>query len=311
MLSSLFRTCQRQPVRGRLCFGSSLRHYATAPPKRVPPTRAAAPKSAPASIASRPRPTAANLNDLYKLRRVELAEQLYNSGTTLLYNAGGRLRAYRAQCYCLSVICFAAIYLNIPDLSFLSPEELRKRGIPPYLAVVYAALGFFLILAGNWTLYRAQGQIRRITLVKQLDNVFLEVTATRRIPFRSHRVLVRPYDMVVDPGVVRMNRVPRWMRARQLDESSPSATTTSVLQNTARAFSRFFFHIFSAARQFFEREGVISTTLLHPDNKSTPERLDLDLGGDYHMRKGPQQDPEIEVLFDLTTFQHANQPDVD
>jgi len=304
MLSSLFRTCQRQPTRGPSFFTSRLRNYATAPlPKRGP-------RAVPAS---KTRPTAANVKDLHKLRRVELAEQLYNSGSTLLYNAGGRLRAYRIQCYSLGLLCFAAIYLNL-DRELMDTENLKRRGIPSFVAGFYLAAGVFLIGAGNWAIYRARGQVQTVKLVKQLDHIFLEVTATTRIPFRSHRVLVRPYDMLVDPAVVRLNRVPHWMRARKLDESSPSATTASVLQNTAKAFSRFFFHIFSAARQFFQREGIVTINLLQPkaEANTTPtwESLELDLGGEYLIYTAPNK-PDVEILFDLTTFKHPDQPDID
>lgn len=266
----------------------------------------------PPTIAPKRGPTAANLNDLHKLRKVELVEKLYNSGDTLLYSSGGRLRAYRIQCWGGGLFCFALMYLNL-DRELMDPENLKARGIPPWVAGLYAFLGLFLVVAGNWALFRARDQIQTIKLVKQFDHVFLQLTATTRLPFRSHRRLVRPYDIMVHPDAVRFTTVPHWMRARKLDESSPSATTASVLQNTAKAFSRFFFYIFSAVRQFFFRDGI-AKIYLPPDttesNTTTNwESFDLDLLGEYLAYPAPHQS-QIEVLFDLTTFKHPDHPDI-
>jgi len=303
MLSSLFRTCRVQPIRTQPIFSSSIRRYATEPVRRRPTsTGNTASRPAPASIAPSPRPTNANLNDLRKLRKIELAEKLYNDGTTLLYTAGGRLRAFRIQCYTLAALCFGAIYLNM-HFKTTDVKELKRRGLSTYLAGAYVVIAVFLSAAGSWCIHRSRGQIQTIKLVKKLDSVFLEVTATRRIPFLKHRIVVRPYDMLLDSRYSDMVRIPQWMAPRKLDESSPSATTASVIRNTAAAVSRFFFHVFSAARQFFQREGILSVDFALTDAgaKQAQESLSLDAGGEY-MTEG---DDKV-LLFDLTTFKRPD-----
>ena len=314
MLSSLFRTCQAPCIRGRPFLTSSLRRYATAPPPRqTPSTRSATPGQALASATAKRRPTAGNLNDMSKLRKIEYAEKLYNEGSVVLFRASGRLRAYRFQCYALAAVSFAAIYLNI-HVDSINPEELKARGIPAFVAGAYLALGVFLMVAGNWAISRARGQIRSITLVKQLDQVFLEVTVTRRIPFLKQQVLVKPYDMIVDSRLVAMKNIPIWMVPRDVDESSPSAATASVIKGTFSAISRFFYNfVFSPAKQFFLREGILSIQLLHDNpntqSKTISESFSLDTDGQFLSdAKGPMKDKQI--LFDLTTFQHPGQPRV-
>lgn len=304
MLSTLFRSCQAQSVRTRPFLSTSIRRYASTPPPRKTPSAGSstASRPAPSIVTARSRPTSANLNHLHQLRKLELAEQYYNSGKTLLYKASGRLRAYRIQCYALACTCLAGVFTNVLAKT-TDVNELKRRGIPAYVSAIYVVIGAFLTGVGVWALLAARRQITTIRLIKNMDRVFLEVTATRMIPFLKHRVLVRPPDMLVTSRVTRMKKLPQWMLSRKLDESSPSATTASVLKNTAIAFSRFFFHIFSAARQFFLREGIVSTDFVRTDPKAntTIDRLDLDLGGLYLKDENDQ-----ELLFYLSTFKHGD-----
>jgi len=303
MLSSLFRACKSQPIRTRpfftSSFSSSTRRYATAPlPRRL------ASNPPPVSGTLKSRTTSSNLNDIRKLRKVELAERLYNSGNTLLYKAGGRLRAYRIRCYVGALLCVAAIQLNI-HVKMFDFEELKRRGIPKFVGGIYILVGIFLSAVAAWCINRAHGQIQSIQLVKKLDSVFMEVTATRRIPFLKRRFLVTPYDMQVDSRLIAFKKVPTWMLTRDLNESSPSAVTASVIKNTARVVSRSFFHVFSAFRQFFQQTGMLSVYFTHTAGGSNTnyETLSLDMGGEYLMKEGEQ---DKQVLFDLTDIVHRD-----
>ncbi|KAK5945090.1 hypothetical protein PMZ80_002294 [Knufia obscura] len=305
MISSFLRPCYVQAVRTRLSLSPIIRHYATRKP--APAGSSSVPRSTPAPAGGyyKPRPTHANLNDTRKLRQIEMAEQLYNSGTRLLYKAGGRLRMFRIQCYTLGAVCFGGIYWNMLAKT-VDMDELQRRGIPKFVGITYIVVGVFLSSAGAYSINRVHGQIQTVKLIKKMDRVFLEVTATRRIPFLKRRVVVRPYDMLIDSRLVAWRKVPAWMLSGKLNESSPSAVTTSVIQNTLKAISRSCFYIFASARQFFQQAGILSIDLVQSDAKpKVITGLSLDMGGEYLNHSGTS---EKAILWDLATVKQPATP---
>lgn len=283
-----------------------MRRYATARAPSVPKMRTSKPPARPA--APKRGPTSDNLDAATKLMKVQLAEQVYSEGKTLLYRAPRRLTYYRIQNWVLAAAASGTIAWMIADRMF-DAEMWKSRGIayPQAIRVVYTIVGAFLAAIAGVCVYRPGGHVHTIGLVKQLDNVFLQVSVRTRLPFAKRRHVIQPYNLLLDPRLAAMKEIPDWMISQSPDESSPSAFTAGVLSNSLRAISRFFFSIFASARQFISLEGIISVDLLKEEagTRQILRGFYLDADGQYlTYEKG-------EALLNIATFKDSRIPDID
>lgn len=261
----------------------SLRSYAaTRPPASVkgaprPSPNIAQPRRTP------PRPNTYGIDEIRRLRKIDLAEQLYKSGDKLLYQSTNRTTRFRLTSWGLSFLCGAGIFYfwqnNLLDLEYF---KAIGHDHPNLVLFAFATTSIFLGAALGWAFKKSMNNVDRLDLVQKSGAVFVQITVRRPVPFLKRSFVVRPQDVVVDDRVVAMMSIPESLLASAPSESSPSAFTWGVIRESLRSVSRFFYNIFDSARVFFSQEGIISIDVsTQKGDKTKVERYFMDAGGLY------------------------------
>ncbi|KAJ9662640.1 hypothetical protein H2198_001312 [Neophaeococcomyces mojaviensis] len=286
---------------GHSLFAPSLRQYATAKSAKAgarislpkPPSKPSSGGfSAPSAVRM---PSSQDLNRIERLRKVDLVEKLYNSGTKQLYLAPPRLTIFRFQSYLIAAI-ITMMVLTYQKYNLLDPEEFTRRGLSKILYPAYLLIATVLGCLGGICIYRTRGLVHAINLVQQHGQVFLKITERSVIPFRKTSFLVRPYNLYLHRKFVEASSLPEYA-------FNPPAGQTTVISAVFNAFTRFFAQLWSATRLLVSSDGTMTIEINEDEaeKKKTALGFQLDVTGNFelHTNRDGQQDP---VLWELGTF---------
>ena len=295
MLNTLLRS--RHCLQFRSFNTLSLRRYASSAAPRQPRY---APPSKP--------PSGADLRQASRLQGVKLIEQLYNASERNLYQAPTRLATFRFQSWLLATIGFT--YVCGATLSGMtSPGYWKSVGHTYPTAIACSHIAFNAVWFGVslLCLLRIRNQIHSVNIIKQADSAFVKVSVRRLAPFFQRHIVLRPFDIQIDGRAVASTRIPDWMVAQKLNESSPSAASASVILNTFRAMFRPVYYFFASQVQFLRQEGIVDIGLSVEENGSRKiqKGYRIDLSGDF------LSEDEQAILYKVATVKKPWELDYD
>lgn len=226
---------------------------------------------------------------LNSFAKIQLIEQLFASGTRLLYKAPKRLAIFRLQNWLLSAVCIGGV-LTYQKVGLLDLEEYQKRRQSRIIYFLYMIIAGFLCGIAGFLVYRTRGHVHAISLVERSNQIYLNVTTRSAVPFLKGNVLAKPENLVIRNSLVLPQGMPQV--APKNTGGQPSVMKT-VLKSTGGIGEAFV----SATRLFFTNEGMIDLEILEQQatKEETSSAYSLDVTGGWEVKK----DGGDPVLFDI------------